>query len=101
MITHIKMCNEYYNMACSTCMHVCVIIEYYTDMHACICCEFDGGEIHCKELCGVLEIAEPGLFHQQQKVEEALFSDGTKTSFKPLILLRGRMKCCGKKVSIR
>lgn len=33
-------------------------------------------------------------------MEEALFSDGTKTSFKPLILLPGRMKCCGKKVSI-
>lgn len=62
---------------------------------------FDGSEGHCKELYSILQLQSPALFQQHVRLEDALFSDGTKSGFKPLILLPGQMECCGKKVLIR
>ena len=64
-------------------------------------CEFDGSEGHCKELYSVIEQGNPEIFEQRRKLDDALLSDGTKSGFKPLVLLPGRMECCGKKVVVR
>ena len=64
-------------------------------------CEFDGSEGHCKELYGVIEQGNPEIFDQRRKLDDVLFSDGSKSGFKPLVLLPGRMECCGKKVVVR
>lgn len=66
-----------------------------------VICAFDGSEIHCKELYSVLQQSNPGIFDQTKRLDTALLSDGTKSGFKPLVLLPGRMECCGKKVVIR
>ena len=58
---------------------------------------FDGSEGHCKELYSYLHQQNPSLFQQQMKLQDALFSDGTKSGFKPLILLPGQLECCGEK----
>lgn len=55
---------------------------------------FDGSEGHCKEMYAFLQQQCPGLFEQQSKLDDALYSDGTK----PLILLPGQSECCGKKI---
>ena len=62
---------------------------------------FDGSEGHCKEMYVFLQRQCPGLFEQQSKLDDALYSDGTKSGFKPLILLPGQSECCGKKIQIR
>ena len=64
-------------------------------------CAFDGSESHCKELYSVLQQSDPQLFNQTEALDNALLSDGTKSGFKILVLLPGRMECCGKKVVIR
>ena len=64
-------------------------------------CAFDGSESHCKELYSMLQQSDPQLFNQTEALDDALLSDGTKSGFKPLVLLPGRMECCGKKVVIR
>ena len=43
----------------------------------------------------------PEIFDQRRKLDDVLFSDGSKSGFKPLVLLPGRMECCGKKVVVR
>ena len=62
---------------------------------------FDGSERHCKELYIVLQQVDPKIFDQSKQIEDILLSDGTKSGFKPLVLLPGRTMCCGKKVVIR
>jgi hypothetical protein len=62
---------------------------------------FDGSEGHCKELCTLLQLQTPGIFQQNKRLKEVLYSDGTKSGFKPLVLLPGKRECCGKKVVIR
>ena len=37
----------------------------------------------------------------RQGGNNALLCDGSKSGFKPLVLLPGRMECCGKKVVVR
>ena len=64
-------------------------------------CEFDGSEGHCKELYSVIEQGNPEIFEKKRKRDDALLSDGSKSGFKPLVLLPGQMECCGKKVVVR
>jgi len=37
---------------------------------------------------------------QRRKFDDALFSDGSKSGFKPLVLLSGRMECNSKNVVV-
>ena len=62
---------------------------------------FTGTEGQCEALCSVLRKENPKLFDQANIMEAALFSNGSKSGFKPLILLPGRTLCCGRKVVIR
>lgn len=62
---------------------------------------FDGSERHCKELGTLLQLQTPGIFQQNIKLSDALYTDGTMSGFTPLILLPGVKECCGKKVVIR
>ena len=64
-------------------------------------CEFDGSAGHCKELYSVIEQGNPEIFDQRRKLDDVLFSDGSKSGFKPLVLLPGRMEYCSKKVVVR
>ena len=72
----------------------------YTGRKQCAC-EFDGSEGHCKELYSVIEQGNPEIFDQRRKLDDALLSDGSKSGFKPIVLLPGRMECCSKKVVVR
>ena len=62
---------------------------------------FDGSEGHCKDLYTLLQSQIPDVFQQNKRLKDVLYTDGTKSGFKPLVLLPGRMVCCGKKVVIR
>ena len=62
---------------------------------------FDGSERHCKELYASLLIQSPGIFQQNEKLDNALYTDGSRSGFKPLILLLGKSECCGRNVNIR
>ena len=62
---------------------------------------FDGSEGHCKELYTSLQLQSPGVFQQNEKLQNALFTDGSRSGFKPLVLLPGKSECCGRKVIIR
>lgn len=64
-------------------------------------CTFDGSESHCKKIHSVLQLCDPQLFTQTKALDNKLFSDDTKSGFKPLVLLPGRLECCGKRVVIR
>ena len=64
-------------------------------------CAFNGSEHDCEVLFTLLSDANPKLFDHANIIESALYSDGTKTGFNPLVLLPGRMMCYGKKVIIR
>ena len=57
-------------------------------------CEFDGSERHYKELYSIIEQGNP----EQRRKLDALLSDGSKSGFKPLVLLPGLMESCGKVV---
>ena len=56
---------------------------------------------HCKELYSVIEQENAEIFEQRRILDNALLSDGSKSGFKPLVLLPDRMECCGKKVVVR
>ena len=64
-------------------------------------CTFTGSEHDCEILFNVLSDTNLKLFDHANIIEAALYSDGTKTGFKPLVLLPGRIMCCDKKVIIR
>ena len=49
----------------------------------------------------MLQLSDHQLFTQTKALDDKLFSDGTKSGFKPLVLLPGRLECCGKRVVIR
>jgi len=65
------------------------------------CTIFDGSEDHCKGLYLTLLQNSPDIFQHRQQLTEQLFQDGTKSAFKPLVLLPGQMECCGRKVHLR
>ena len=48
-----------------------------------------------------LQKNSPDIFKRHQQLTEQLFQDGTKSAFKPLVLLPGQMECCGRKVHLR
>jgi len=59
------------------------------------CTIFDRSEDHCKGLYLTLQQNSPDIFQHCQQLTEQLFQDGTKSAFKPLVLLPGQMECCG------
>ena len=62
---------------------------------------FSGSESQCEVLYTILSKENPKLFDHSKTLETALYSDGTKSGFKPLVLLPGSTTCCGRKVIIR
>lgn len=62
---------------------------------------FDCSEAHCKQLYTMLMDTSPTIFEQCETLSKALFKDCTPSGFKPLVLLPGKVECCGKKVWIR
>ena len=82
---------------------VCVII-IHAHLHVTgspeLDCTFTGSELDCELLFNVLSDMNPKLFDHANIIEAALYSDGTKTGFKCLVLLPGRIMCCGRKVTV-
>ena len=62
---------------------------------------FDRTEEHCKEAYQLLQSCSPAIFQYARVQAEVLFEDASHSAFKPIILLPGKMECCGKKVYIR
>ena len=62
---------------------------------------FNGCESQCEALYTVLIRENPKLFQYPKLLNDALYSDGTKSGFKPLVLLPGKTMCCERKVLIR
>lgn len=63
--------------------------------------DFTGSEGQCEALYCILSKENPTLFDHAKIIEAALYSDGSKSGFKPLILLPGKTLCCSRKVVIR
>lgn len=62
---------------------------------------FTGSESECEIVYNILSVNNPTLIDHATIIEDALFLDGNKSGFKPLILLPQRLTCCGRKAMIR
>ena len=103
---HSQTCNvsQTWRQVSPTCTVMFVVVPYgaYNLMCAESCLNtvvtFDGSEGHCKDLYTLLQSQIPDVFQQTKRPKDVLYTDGTKSDFKPLVLLPGRIVCCGIKL---
>ncbi len=63
--------------------------------------DFEATAHCCRLACRVLVEKHHHLLSYAEEQAEILYTDKGRTSFKPIVMLPGRMECCGHKVIIR
>ena len=62
----------------------CFILFFCTGTCKVTIVSFNGSEGHCKECYTSLQLQSRGVFQQNEKLQNALFTDSSRCGFKPL-----------------